>query len=81
MVERNERAKGGRRDSVAAALHGLFASGEFRRAWLAEQGIQSDIADDHETPLMASLELLADALEQAIDPALLEPLFGGATCR
>jgi len=55
-------------------LHGLFSSGEFRHAWLNEMGVRGDMSESHESRVMASLDLLADALEQAIDPALLAPL-------
>ncbi len=59
-------------------LHGLFSGGEFRHAWLRAMGVdgESDCerAMDHEARVMASLDLLADALEQAIAPELLAPL-------
>lgn len=55
-------------------LHGLFSSGAFRRAWLREMGVACDTSDDHEKRVLASLDLLADALEQVIDPELLKPL-------
>jgi len=55
-------------------LHGLFAGGEFRKAWLAEMGVHGQTDADHSKQIMHSLDLLADALEQAIDPALLQPL-------
>ena len=58
-------------------LHGLFSSGEFRRVWLHEMGVSGEASESHETRVMASLDLLADALEQAIDPALLKPLLEG----
>ena len=62
-------------------LHGLFSSGAFRRVWLTEMGISGDASGDHERRVMESLDLLADAMEQAIDPALLEPLLRSATCQ
>ena len=62
-------------------LHGLFSSGAFRKAWLAEMGVSTEGGDDHERRVMASLDLLADALEQAIDPACLKPLMGEPPCR
>ncbi len=55
-------------------LHGLFASGAFRKAWLAEMGVSSEAENNHEQRVMASLDLLADTLEQAIKPELLVPL-------
>ena len=55
-------------------LHGLFSSGEFRRAWLSEMGVACDASDNHEKRVLASLELLADTLEQVIDRHLLQPL-------
>ena len=53
-------------------LHGLFASGQFRRVWLAEMGLTTESDEDHAHRVMTSLDLLADALEQAIAPELLE---------
>lgn len=61
-------------------LHGLFASGEFRSAWLAEMGTVSESAENHEHTVMASLDLLADALETALAPELLTPLLRGHGC-
>lgn len=55
-------------------LHGLFSSGEFRTAWLAEMGVSIETGENHEQRVMASLDLLADALEAAIAPELLTPL-------
>jgi len=55
-------------------LHGLFSSGEFRRVWLHEMGVSGETSESHETRVLASLDLLADALEEAIDPSLLKPL-------
>jgi len=62
-------------------LHGLFASSLFRAAWLAEMGVGSEAGDNHEARIMASLDQLADALEQRIKPELLTPLLGRSTCR
>jgi len=59
-------------------LHGLFSSGAFRRVWLYELGVSGEASESHEARVLASLDLLADALEQAIDPALLKPLFEGS---
>jgi len=61
-------------------LHGLFVSSPFRAAWLAEMGINSEGGDNHEARIMASLDRLADALEQRIKPELLAPLLGRSTC-
>lgn len=58
-------------------LHGLFNRGEFRRAWLASMGAKAT-DNHHEQRVMASLDLLADALEQAIKPELLAPLLNTA---
>jgi len=55
-------------------LHGLFASGEFRHAWLNEMGVSGEVKESHESRVIASLDLLADALEKSIDPVLLSPL-------
>jgi len=55
-------------------LHGLFSSGEFRRAWLSEMEVACESGVDHEARVMVSLDLLADTLEQVIGPALLQPL-------
>ncbi|TLS68742.1 cobyric acid synthase [Mariprofundus erugo] len=55
-------------------LHGLFASGAFRAAWLAEMGVTTGTGEDHAHRIMASLDLLADTLEQHIAPDLLAPL-------
>jgi len=62
-------------------VHGLFASGEFRRAWLAAMGVDTANAVDHDTRVMASLDLLADALEASLDPDLLVPLLAAGDCR
>lgn len=57
-------------------VHGLFEQGAFRKAWLAEIGYAaSDGVNQHERT-MASLDLLADALEREIKPELLAPLLG-----
>ena len=62
-------------------LHGLFSSGGFRHAWLNEMGVRGEVLESHEHRVMVSLDLLADALEQAIDPELLKPLLTSVTCR
>ena len=62
-------------------LHGLFASGPFRRVWLAEMGVSSETANNHEQRVMASLDLLADTLERVLDPVLLEPLLRRRACQ
>ena len=61
-------------------LHGLFASGPFRAAWLAEMGVSTEAVDNHEQRIMESLDLLADTLEQTIDPVLLAPLLRRNVC-
>ncbi len=55
-------------------LHGLFEQGEFRQAWLKEIGFSNSDGKDQHQRTMASLNLLADALEVAITPELLAPL-------
>jgi len=56
-------------------VHGLFESGDFRQAWLFAMGAKQADNTDHEARVMASLDLLADALEEYIQPELLKPLF------
>jgi adenosylcobyric acid synthase len=48
-------------------LHGIFSSNEFRRAWLnrLQQGIAGEL--DYEATVERELDLLADALESALD--------------
>jgi len=60
-------------------VHGLFESGDFRQAWLLAMGATQAENIDHATLVMASLDLLADALEEHIQPALLQPLFNSAS--
>ncbi|MDQ6990925.1 MAG: cobyric acid synthase [Mariprofundaceae bacterium] len=56
-------------------VHGLFEQGEFRKHWLQVMGYaNSDGLNQHERTL-ASLDLLADALEEHIQPELLEKLW------
>jgi len=55
-------------------VHGLFAQGEFRHAWLAAMGHGGTDGTDHETRVLASLDRLADALESELRPELLAPL-------
>jgi len=62
-------------------LHGLFEQGAFRKIWLEEMGVRATNGLDQQQRTMASLDLLADALEQAIDPVLLEPLLRRKTCQ
>ena len=62
-------------------LHGLFAGGAFRKAWLAGMGVDVSDAGDHDERVMASLDLLADAMQEALSPDLLEPLLAGRSCR
>jgi len=55
-------------------LHGLFASGVYRRAWLRAMDGPAGDGMDHEGHTLASLDRLADALEAALRPDLLAPL-------
>lgn len=55
-------------------VHGLFAHGDFRAAWLAEMGLQDASVTHHQTRIMASLDRLADVLQASISPELLAPL-------
>ncbi|MDX8401504.1 MAG: cobyric acid synthase CobQ, partial [Mariprofundaceae bacterium] len=59
-------------------LHGLFAQGGFRRAWLAAMGQAGSDGVDHEARVTASLDRLADALERELAP---EALAGLLECR
>ena len=62
-------------------VHGLFEQGEFRKNWLAETGYTMSDGRNQRERTLASLDLLADAMEKAIDPALLEPLLRRKTCQ
>ncbi len=55
-------------------VHGMFEQGEFRKAWLNRIGFSGSDGKDQTERTVASLDLLADALEAAIDPKLLAPL-------
>ncbi len=57
-------------------IHGLFEQGEFRSAWLSSMGVASDSITQNERT-MASLDALADALEEELAPELLAPLLQG----
>ena len=46
-------------------MHGLFTSDEFRRAWLADFGIASQLA--YEQRIEDALDALADHLEAHLD--------------
>jgi len=60
-------------------VHGLFEQGGFRNAWLqAMGGIRSDGVNQQQRT-MASLDLLADALEKELSPELLSPLLNMKT--
>jgi len=61
-------------------LHGLFEQGGFRKAWLAGIGFAASDGKDQCKRTLASLDLLADTLEQAVHPELLAPLLGEKTC-
>jgi len=55
-------------------VHGLFEQGCFRQAWLDRIGfVDSDGESQHQRTL-ASLDLLADTLEQVLSNELLQPL-------
>jgi len=56
-------------------VHGLFEQGEFRQAWLKSIGVTNSDGINQQARTLASLDLLADALEQEIAPHLLSPLF------
>ena len=60
-------------------VHGLFEQGEFRKQWLAEMGYTTGDARDQQERTLASLDLLADAMEKAINPELLAPLLRRST--
>jgi len=55
-------------------VHGLFEQGEFRKNWLNKIGFYGSDGKDQHQRTMASLDLLADALESALSPELLAPL-------
>jgi len=57
-------------------VHGLFEQGAFRKAWLKSVGCFKSDAVNQQERTLASLDLLADALEKEIRPELLAPLFG-----
>jgi len=55
-------------------VHGLFEQGEFRLAWLHELGLKTtDNTNQHDRTL-ASLDLLADQLEESLRPEYLQQL-------
>lgn len=54
-------------------VHGLFASDAFRRSWLSQFGVESDLSFD--ASVEAALEALADGLEEALD---IDALFAAA---
>jgi len=55
-------------------VHGLLEQGGFRQAWLASVGFQTSNGSDHRERTLASLDLLADALECELNSDLLAPL-------
>jgi len=55
-------------------VHGLFEQGGFREAWLAEMGSAASDGKDQRQRTLASLDMLADALERDLKPELLKPL-------
>ncbi len=56
-------------------VHGLFEQGAFRQAWLKWLGVTHGDATHQQMRTLASLDKLADALEEEIDSDLLLPLF------
>jgi len=54
-------------------VHGLFEQGEFRKQWLASLGVKSDGENQQERTL-ASLDMLADSLENELDSRLLSEI-------
>jgi len=55
-------------------VHGLFEQGAFRQAWLKEMGFTDSNAVNQQERTLASLDLLADALEKEVKPELLASL-------
>lgn len=56
-------------------VHGLFEQGGFRKAWLDEMGFSAGDGVNQQERTLASLDLLADALEEEIPHEFLAPLF------
>jgi len=56
-------------------IHGLFERGGFRKAWLESVGFGSSDGTNQQQRTLASLDMLADALEREIYPELLSALF------
>ncbi|PCI42994.1 MAG: cobyric acid synthase CobQ, partial [Proteobacteria bacterium] len=56
-------------------VHGLFEQGVFRRAWLESVGFSESDGVNQQERTLASLDLLADALEKEISPHLLSGFF------
>jgi len=59
---------------MGAYVHGLFEQGEFRKAWLNAMGCPQGDGVDQARRTMASLDVLADVLEQELRPDLLGAL-------
>ncbi len=55
-------------------VHGLFEQGAFRRAWLKAIGFRGGDGENQQRRTLASLDQLADAMEQALDRTLLAGL-------
>lgn len=56
-------------------VHGLFEQGGFRKAWLDEMDFSAGDGVNQQERTLASLDLLADALEEEIPHEFLAPLF------
>jgi len=57
-------------------VHGLFEQGEFRQIWLNKMGYANSDGIHQQERTLTSLNVLADALEEHIQPHLLQPLWG-----
>ena len=55
-------------------VHGLFEQGVFRKAWLDSVGFSESDGVNQQERTLASLDVLADALEMELSPELLAPL-------
>jgi len=55
-------------------VHGLFEQGAFRQAWLKQVGYGTSDGINQQERTLASLDVLADALEEHLQADLLQPL-------